>query len=271
NEYRTFKQWAASWSQQRGITIPLPDQLKASKEKSTRYRLVNKWIVDDGFAQTVYLEIVSRQQKQILSGDLLAIRPKPTAEPRYYSVGKLANGNLFLAVKKHPYGQVSTQLYQLSAGSYFKGVHRISKHFHFPHEAPKVIMIANGTGIGPFIGMLHDDTSSTPRRLLWGVRNQASLDPVADIFDTAQNSGSLSQLSLAFSREESKYRYVQDIITAQAIEFARELAAGAVVMICGSLAMQKGVFAALEEALKQLDNGTLAYYQDTGQVLTDCY
>ncbi|MEM9259410.1 MAG: hypothetical protein AAGA62_07165, partial [Bacteroidota bacterium] len=173
--------------------------------------------------------------------------------------------------KKHPYGQVSNLLYQLSSGNYFTGIHRISKHFHFPHGAPQVIMIANGTGIGPFIGMLHDDTSNTPRRLLWGVRNHASLDPVADIFDAAQNSGLLSQLHLAFSREESQYHYVQDIITAHANEFAREMAAGAVVMICGSLAMQKGVFAALEEALQQSDMGTLAHYQNTGQVLTDCY
>lgn len=271
NEYQTLKGWGVSWAQKKGIDLKLPDQLKAPKEKHHRYRIIDKWLVDDGFTQSVHLEFRGRKQEQIEPGDLLAIQPAPTEEPRLYSVGKMSNGNLFLAVKKHPHGKVSSQLYELCVGDAFKGAHRESTHFRFPTAVPKVIMIANGTGIGPFVGMLHDQASDVPRELIWGVRNQAGLAALEQVFVAAQSSGQLVKTSYALSREAGAYRYVQDIVTAQGAALAQDLSEGAVIMLCGSLAMQRGVFAALEDVLQDAGEQTLEDYRAAGQVLIDCY
>jgi sulfite reductase (NADPH) flavoprotein alpha-component len=77
--------------------------------------------------------------------------------------------------------------------------------------------------------------------------------------------------SYALSREAGAYRYVQDIVTAQGAALAQDLSEGAVIMLCGSLAMQRGVFAAFEDVLQDAGEQTLEDYRAAGQVLIDCY
>lgn len=80
----------------------------------------------------------------------------------------------------------------------------------------------------------------------------------------------LSSFHLAFSRE-AEHIYVMDLIKRDALFFVDLLKQGGVIMICGSLAMQKDVETILDELC--LANGTksLADYKTNGQLLTDCY
>ena len=61
------------------------------------------------------------------------------------------------------------------------------------------------------------------------------------------------------------------IIEAQAQLIADKLAAGAVVMICGSLAMQKDVEVVLDKIVATHNDKSLTFYKEQNQIKTDCY
>ncbi|MEN0005748.1 MAG: PepSY domain-containing protein [Bacteroidota bacterium] len=270
NDHYTFTQWANNWSSQNSISIDLPDQWSLPKAPLADFSIVNTQYVDDGFAETVHLELYTKKRKAYQAGDLIAIQPHPNEEERYYSIGKLQNGNLFLAVKRHQHGKVSNMLYQKEVSNSFQGTHISNTRFHFPTHAPKVIMIANGTGIGPFVGMLQEP-NAIPKSLFWGLRNAASYQPLAGEIQTALATGRLQSFATAYSRTDGPYHYVQDIIHDQSAPLANDLKSGAIVMICGSLAMLKGVLAVLDAAVQQYNEQPISHYQEGGQILSDCY
>ena len=53
--------------------------------------------------------------------------------------------------------------------------------------------------------------------------------------------------------------------------FVETFKTGGVIMICGSLAMQKDVEAILEHICHQQLSQPLSYFKQTNQLLTDCY
>ena len=107
--------------------------------------------------------------------------------------------------------------------------------------------------------------------LYWGGRNTASYDLYRPLIEQALNQGQLDQLELAFSRQESTYKFVQDILEDRAAEMAARLASGGVLMICGSLAMQESVLTLLETICPQYNQKKMVYYLNKGQILMDCY
>jgi sulfite reductase (NADPH) flavoprotein alpha-component len=80
----------------------------------------------------------------------------------------------------------------------------------------------------------------------------------------------LQQLHLALSREEG-YEYVSHLLTRDQDFIGKALASGGILMICGSLSMQKDVLAALELICNAHNLPEVETYQDQGQILTDCY
>jgi sulfite reductase (NADPH) flavoprotein alpha-component len=80
----------------------------------------------------------------------------------------------------------------------------------------------------------------------------------------------LKSFHLALSREEN-HNYVMDLIKRDADVFIDLLTQGGVVMICGSLAMQKDVEAVLNTLCLDKTGKGIADYKANGQVLTDCY
>jgi sulfite reductase (NADPH) flavoprotein alpha-component len=80
----------------------------------------------------------------------------------------------------------------------------------------------------------------------------------------------LDNFHVALSRE-AEHIYVMDLIKRDTAFFIDLLKQGGVIMICGSLAMQKDVETILDELC--LANGTksLLEYKENGQLLTDCY
>ena len=61
-----------------------------------------------------------------------------------------------------------------------------------------------------------------------------------------------------------------DLIQQDAAFFLDLLQKGGIIMICGSLAMQKDVETILGELLVQT-NSSISDYKAKGQILTDCY
>jgi sulfite reductase (NADPH) flavoprotein alpha-component len=80
----------------------------------------------------------------------------------------------------------------------------------------------------------------------------------------------LQSFHLALSREKEHF-YVMDLIKRDADFFIHLLQQGGVIMICGSLAMQKDVEAILDKLCTERKTNSIAHYRENGQLLTDCY
>ena len=179
------------------------------------------------------------------SGDLLAIYPANDTRERLYSIGN-HNGNIQLVVKLHPSGLGSGYLYDVEPGSVIKA--RIIKNaaFHFPKKASKVALISNGTGIAPFLGMIEQNKKKTEIHLYCGFRKATETILGYEKFATEMiQKQHLKSFHLALSRE-ANHHYVMDLIKRDDDFFIDLLTQGGVVMICGSLAMQKDVESALD-------------------------
>jgi len=204
------------------------------------------------------------------SGDLLAIYPANDHRERFYSIG-CANGEIQLMVKLYPNGLGSSFLYELTEQSIFKARLISNSKFHFPENVPAVAMIANGTGIAPFLGMISENAKHVPISLYAGFRYDNELTHhYRDFAAIEMDKKHLNRFEFAFSREENS-QYVMDLIRQDAIAFIELLANKGVIMICGSLSMQKDVEAVLEELSMAKNQKSLSYYKERNQILTDCY
>lgn len=255
--------WIKAWSKKAQCELATTPALYSTKITGLKkFKVVEKTEVsDDNATFKIVLKPESRQSFQ--SGDLLGIYPEN--RERLYSIGK-SDGNIQLMVKHYPNGLGSGLLYSQNAGNTISARVVINKSFHFPAKAPSVVMIANGTGIAPFLGMITENKKKIPVRLYAGFRHNNSLaKEYQDFAESEISAGRLTYYQVAFSREEN-HQYVMDLIKKDANFFAEHLANKGVIMICGSLAMQRDVEAVLAEVCQSKD---LSHCGE--QILTDCY
>lgn len=258
-----FSKWTAKLSEKLEIPLELDTSLVTKREKTTAFTLVDKKINQENNDATFLLTFESKKQG-VTSGDLLAIYPNEATHERLYSIAKIGK-QILLSIKKHELGVCSNYLYNLQVGDSIQGFIKKNPGFHFPKNAAKVIMMANGTGIAPFLGMMQQQ-NTIPIDLYFGVKNQQSLK----LYDAILNEEHLLNIHYAFSQEQQSKIYVQDLVEKHAPYIIADLEQGAVIMICGALAMQKAVFEALDQALES-KNKSIQFYQEHHQILTDCY
>ncbi|MBD1433020.1 PepSY domain-containing protein [Sphingobacterium sp. DN00404] len=260
-----FVAWVKAWNGKSSGELGVTSALYETKITGLKKFSVSdkSEVTEDNATFVITLQPQGRQVFQ--SGDLLAIYPANDGRERLYSIGK-EDGKIQLVVKLHPNGLGSEFLYRLKKGDNIAARIVINRGFHFPSKAPSVVMIANGTGIAPFLGMIAENKKQVPARLYAGFRNNNSLAQQYRHFaDEAITSGKLTDFQIAFSREESR-QYVMDLIQNDAHFFSDLLENKGVIMICGSLAMQKDVEKILSEICLTKD---LSHYKR--QILTDCY
>ncbi|TYR37791.1 FAD-binding oxidoreductase [Sphingobacterium phlebotomi] len=260
-----FVAWVKAWngksSGELGVTSALYETKITGLKK---FNVLEKTkVTADNSTFKMVLQPQGRQTFQ--SGDLLAIYPTNDGRERLYSIGKKGR-NIQLMVKLYPNGLGSEFLYDLAKGDSISGRIVVNKRFHFPAKAPAVAMIANGTGIAPFLGMIEENKNKIPVRLYAGFRyNNVLSKQYRQFADEAITVGKLTDFQMAFSREQDR-RYVMDLIRKDAPFFSELLEKNGVIMICGSLAMQMDV----EDVLSQIClTKDLRNYND--QILTDCY
>jgi len=107
--------------------------------------------------------------------------------------------------------------------------------------------------------------------LFWGGRSTVSLEIYKPFIDKALQKGYLSRFKVALSQETHKKFYVQDLIFQQQKEVANFLENGNVVMICGSLAMQKGMEYELQKIAESLLKTSIETLKEKNPILTDCF
>lgn len=260
-----FITWVKAWNEKSSGELGITSALYETK--ITGLKKFSVWdkseVTEDNSTFTITLQPNGRQVFR--SGDLLAVYPANDGRERLYSIGK-NDGKIQLVVKLHPNGLGSEFLYRLTKGEDISARIVVNRGFHFPSKAPSVVMIANGTGIAPFLGMIAENKKQVPARLYAGFRyNNTLAQQYRQVADEAIASRRLTDFQMAFSREENR-QYVMDLIRKDAVFFSELLDKGGVIMICGSLAMQKDVEETLSEICTTKD---VEHYR--GQILTDCY
>jgi sulfite reductase (NADPH) flavoprotein alpha-component len=131
-----------------------------------------------------------------------------------------------------------------------------SKHFRVPADGDRpMIMIGPGTGIAPFRAFLQERRARGDQGRNWlffGEQHAASDFYYRDELQGMQRDGLLSELSLAFSRDQAEKIYVQDRIREQGAELWRWLQDGAQLYICGDAScMARDVDQALRQVAQQ--------------------
>jgi len=265
-----FSLWLEALSQQEGVpAINLPDDLHNVNDVGLETLSVNYNIEGARTDGMFTISLQARNKLNVTSGDLLAIYPANDHRERLYSIGVIAK-EIRLNVRLQPNGLGSGFLHRLSPGEKIKARLIRNQHFHFPEDAPEVIMISNGTGIAPFLGMIDQNKKKTPCHLYCGFRESSSLDMYQDFLAASSSDKKLSNLNATFSREGNK-QYVSELISRDADMVAAALNKNAVIMICGSLTMQKDVVDVLEKICQEKTGKSLAFYQSHNQIRTDCY
>ena len=264
-----FSLWAEAWSQQAdrpmsvagdllNVTVPRLDTLTVTSNTRTAQ--------PDG---TFLVRMQPPRRQRVTSGDLLAIYPASDHRERLYSIGILDN-ELQLSVRLHPNGLGSGFLHELAPGGTVQARIISNTHFHFPQKAPAVVMIANGTGVAPFLGMLSENRQAVPCHLYCGFRHSNSFNVYQEFLESCRAAQKLTSLHVAYSREGDK-QYVSNLLTRDADLLTKVLLMKGVLMLCGSLAMQQDVLDLLETICQTKLGHSVSHYQSRNQILMDCY
>ncbi|UYQ95699.1 NADPH cytochrome P450 oxidoreductase family protein [Chitinophaga horti] len=259
--------WMATWFQQIGLPkMALPEYLTRAPLGLKPMTIISRTEpahTDGAFSIRI------KTSSSFTSGDLLAIYPGGDYRERQYSIGKV-DKEIQLSVKLHPNGFGSGYLYALNPGDVIHARVIANYDFRFPSGAPRVIMIANGTGIAPFLGMMDQNKRKTECHLYCGFRGASSFALYDDFVKQQLAGGQLSTANIAYSREGDK-QYVKDLLARDADLIATTLHEEGTIMICGSLAMQHDVVQFLDALCMERYGKSLSHYESHGQVLMDCY
>lgn len=232
--------------------------------------------------------------------DMLDAKPRPMAlknipalfrrlQPRLYSIASSpmmypGEVHLTMGVAKSPYpGVCSTWLAGQTCGEEAQVFIQKSGHFRLPENGmTPIIMIGPGTGIAPFRGFLQHRAATKARGGAWlffGERHAASGFYFHEELNTLRETGVLTRLDLAFSRDQEARIYVQDRMRAAGADLWEWIARGAHVYVCGDAArMARDVDAVLREILERhghMDVAQVTHYMDemtrTGRYARDIY
>jgi sulfite reductase (NADPH) flavoprotein alpha-component len=266
--FDSFIAWVKEWSFNNQLVLNIhKEDIKKSSEKNIEFKVAKKTNlnVDDTFL----LHLKPTEKVKFVSGDLLSIKLKDENRNRIYSIAKIGK-NILLSIRKHEFGICSTYLNNIDLKENLTAHIQNNKQFHFPKKATEIILISNGTGIAPFLGMIQKNKKQKVH-LFWGGKTNDSLKIYENFINIALEKKSLSSFYPVFSQEQQEKIYVQDILKNHTELVTNVLKKGNVIMICGSIAMQKGVTAQLETIVKQDLKTYLNLFINSGQIKTDCY
>ncbi len=265
----SFKKWVYNWGKQHNISLEINEgkiQENIQLESTFKVIHVGKTNLDDTFL----ISLKPTRKKNFTSGDLLSITPKGEHKNRLYSIAKI-DGKILLSVKKHKLGICSNYLNQLKENNFINATIQENKNFHFPNKAKEVILIANGTGIAPFLGMISENKNRKKIHLFLGQRTKKSTEIYSDYINDAYNKKLISSLHFAYSRENKEKIYVHNLIINKKDLIVKTLKNNGAILLCGSLAMQKDVEKVLDSIAKKYLSLSIEKLKENNQIKIDCY
>lgn len=227
----------------------------------------------------IALEPVDSPLPQWEAGDLVQITPPHDAHARDYSIASVASeGHLALMVRLHVKDDGTTGAASgwLCTGAQDDDVVqlRVRTHQRFRlngNAGRPLILIGNGSGLAGLRAHLKARIASGAHDnwLIFGERSPVHDALCSDELQHWHAVGKLAELDLAFSRDPSRPRYVQQVIDERASDIAAWVARGAAIYVCGSLqGMASGVHASLQTAL---GSAILDELDATGRYCRDVY
>ena len=263
-----IKSWFHKWNDKIGLHLEMDfKDLESKKGKVQLFKV--KEITDPNSDDTFLLRVRPKKKSNFRSGDLIAIQPNNGEETRQYSISK-SGKDILLSIKKHTNGYCSPYLCQLKKGEKITGCLQPNKSFNFPINSNCALLISNGTGIAPFLGMLEENENRIPCHLFWGGRTAESFFCYKGFIEKAISEKRLSDYQTAFSKDEEN-QYVQDLLLKNKNTVANALQENGNILICGSLSMQQGVLEVLEQISQEELNRPLSDFENNGQLAMDCY
>ena len=255
-----------------------------------------------------YSAIVQQEIPEIKIGllDLLKIYPlKDRAQfeevigilepimPRLYSISsspEAHGGEVHLTVARDKftvneeikYGLCSDCLCQWPVGSSLDFyVHR-NEQFRLPADDKDIIMIGPGTGVAPFRSFLaHRDATGASGRnwLFFGDQHFITDFLYQSEFQSWADTGLLTKVNVAFSRDQKEKLYVQHKMHKHGKEFYDWLESGAFVYVCGakdpmSVDVERAMLQIIEEygsKTKDQAQEYLSRLKEEGRYLRDVY
>jgi sulfite reductase (NADPH) flavoprotein alpha-component len=258
------------WQHQLSVLGNSPDLPDWETPRYERWRLRERCLVNPGSAgdPCFHIELVPQDTTELEwhAGDVAEIDPRnSTWDPegsrlphREYSIASLpSDGALHLLVRqmRRPSGELGLGSGWLTAqaapGDEIAMRIRTNANFRAPVDDRPLILIGNGTGIAGLRALLKARIRAGHRRnwLVFGERNAAHDRFYGSDLERWQLEGSIEQLDLVFSRDQSQRRYVQHRLVERAIELRRWVAEGAAIYVCGSL---QGMAPAVDAALREI-------------------
>ncbi|WP_150452262.1 PepSY domain-containing protein [Arenibacter lacus] len=268
--FEAFTEWCHKWSETIGVSIKLEKpKLKLNTVPPSTFKIIGKQELKKD--NTFLLSFQNLNGTKSKSGDLLSVIPTEGAQERLYSIGKLDKDTLVVSIRRHEKGLCSNFLYRLKQGEKLSARVISNKNFHFPEKAKKCILIATGTGIGPFLGMINENIKKRELHLYWGARTSDSFNLYRNYIENAKEEGKLTSFNPAYSRNPMEKLYVQHLIKHDHELFVEVLKKKGCIMICGSIAMQKAILQELQELCNEHLNKDLSHFQNKNQIKMDCY
>ncbi|MEO1031922.1 MAG: PepSY domain-containing protein [Bacteroidota bacterium] len=267
--FEAFRSWIKQWNASTGQDLKVVWRQPRVNRKALKALEVvyNSGCNSD---DTFLLQLKPIKKQKFQSGDLLAFYPEEDHIERQYSIGRVED-TILLSIKKHEFGICSKQLSTLTQQTMTKAKIKRNLDFHFPSYAKEVVMIANGTGIAPFLGMINENTSEVKTHLFWGGRTQESFELYSEFIDKAFKRNYLKGFHIAYSQEQEEKIYVQDIIQEKQDLISKVLNNEGVIMICGSIAMQNRVLEVLNAITMSKLKQPLSAFENNEQIKMDCY
>ncbi|MEI6864659.1 PepSY domain-containing protein [Flavicella sp.] len=259
-----FQDWCLKLGQK------LEMELIIEKEKINEnipFKVISK--TEANIDKTFLLRLKPNKDCKYTSGDLLGIQlPNIEVAPRYYSIAKIGK-EIHLSIKKHEFGVCSNYLATVALGTPVFGSIKKNDHFHINKQTKRILFIANGTGIAPFVGMVNEVSKQQETTLFLGLRRASSLGVYQEYIEGAKNSGKLNKVEVAYSKDQGNY--VQSIVEKR-INFILDLLQNnGCIMICGSIKMKDAVLDIIESHSLKKINVSIMNYTEKGQIKTDCY
>ena len=229
------------------------------------WRIAERTLLNPGSAGAPLYRLALTPQDGALpaweAGDLAQVSaPAEPAHPREYSIASVpAEGQLTLLVRlqQRADGTPGAASGWLCTDALATDTIRLRVRAHARFRLGEntlrpLIAIGNGSGLAGLRALLKAriDAGTHDNWLLFGERNAAHDFLCQNELEAWRDSGALTRLDLAFSRDGSTARYVQHLVTAQADLLRQWVRDGAAIYVCGSLqGMASGVHDALIDVL----------------------
>lgn len=219
-----------------------------------RFRLIEK--TDFGQKMQMPMSIlrfaIPAGCSEFAAGDLIGIFAPRTEIERYYSLGSSRKlGFLEFCVRKQEHGVCSSYLSTLRVGQSIDGFIKTNPGFKAKLNSKPLILIGAGTGMGPLIGFIRENTKRRPIHLYWGARHPDSDFLYQDELDMHLESKMLAEFTPAFSRIAAGC-YVQDKITQDSAKIKELIRQDAQIMICGGTRMAADVEGAFDRIARSI-------------------